>query len=256
MGKQINKFMNVAVAAGLIASMLCGDVSHASGVKKPYYKTGVKTDYLVKDIQFFKKTGEVVSFREKYRETSGLSPVAYAVYGSGTDKKRPLTGYVMIGNLNKFGKTISYEVLDNTGSIDEIVLDGKKSYKLDNTRKPNANDSVVWEDFDNKTAGELNMEFKNASKLKIPEGKHTLSITDKHGHKSILKVWKDTKAPKIKVTKKGKQIICKITDKSGIDEVNGKKISKNGKIIKSYTVKGDCVVSDLAGNEAVSYSFK
>ena len=55
---------------------------------------------------------------------------------------------------------------------------------------------------------------------------------------------------------KGKKIICKITDKSGIDEVNGKKISKKGKIVKSYTVKGDCVVSDLAGNESVSYSFK
>ena len=118
------------------------------------------------------------------------------------------------------------------------------------------NDNVSWEDFGKKTAAELNMEFKTASKLKIPEGKHTLSITDKHGHKSILKVWKDTKAPKIKVTRKGKKITCKITDKSGIDEVNGKKISKNGKIIKSYTVKGDCVVSDLAGNESVSYSFK
>ena len=63
------------------------------------------------------------------------------------------------------------------------------------------NDIVLWDDFSKRTASELNMEFKTASKLKIPEGKHTLSITDKDGHKSILKVWKDTKAPKIKVTR-------------------------------------------------------
>lgn len=256
MKRQIEKIMTMAVAAGLMTSMLCGKVSHAAKVKTPYYKTGVKTDYLVKDTAFYKKTGEVLSFREKYAETSGYNPVSYSVYGSGSGKQRPLTGYVMIGNVNKFGKCISYEVLDNTGSVDKIVLDGKKSYKLDKVRKPAENDSVSWEDFGKKTAAELNMEFKTASKLKIPEGKHTLSITDKHGHKSILKVWKDTKAPKIKVTRKGKKITCKITDKSGIDEVNGKKISKNGKIIKSYTVKGDCVVSDLAGNESVSYSFK
>mgnify|MGYP006972853683 FL=1 len=256
MRKQIEKIITMTVAAGLMTSTLFGEAGYAAKVKKPYYKTGVKTDYLVNDAALFKKTGVVLSFREKYAETSGYNPVSYSVYGLGADKERPLTGYVMIGNVNKFGKCISYEVLDNTGSVDKIVLDGKKSYKLDKVRKPAENDSVSWEDFGKKTAAELNMEFKTASKLKIPEGKHTLSITDKHGHKSILKVWKDTKAPKIKVTRKGKKITCKITDKSGIDEVNGKKISKNGKIIKSYTVKGDCVVSDLAGNESVSYSFK
>ena len=54
--------------------------------------------------------------------------MSYSVYGLGADKERPLTGYVMIGNINKFGKSISYEVLDNTDSVDKIVLDGKKSY--------------------------------------------------------------------------------------------------------------------------------
>lgn len=35
----------------------------------------------------------------------------------------------MIGDVDKFGKSISYEVLDNTGSVDKIVLDGKKISK-------------------------------------------------------------------------------------------------------------------------------
>ena len=59
------------------------------------------------------------------------------------------------------------------------MLDGKKSYKLDKVRKPAANDIVLWNDFSKRTASELNMEFKTASKLKIPDGKHILSITDK-----------------------------------------------------------------------------
>ena len=49
MKRQIEKIMTMAVAAGLMTSMLCGEVSHAAKVKTPYYKTGVKTDYLVKD---------------------------------------------------------------------------------------------------------------------------------------------------------------------------------------------------------------
>ena len=63
--------------------------------------------------------------------------MSYSVYGLGADKERPLTGYVMIGNINS-GKSISYEVLDNTDSVDKMVLDGKKVYKLDKVRKPAA----------------------------------------------------------------------------------------------------------------------
>ena len=96
MKRQIEKIMTMAVAAGLMTSMLCGEVSHAAKVKTPYYKTGVKTDYLVKDTAFYKKTGEVLSFREKYAETSGYNPVSYSVYGSGCGKQRPLTGYVIL----------------------------------------------------------------------------------------------------------------------------------------------------------------
>ena len=179
MRKQIEKIITMTVAAGLMTSTLFGEAGYAAKVKKPYYKTGVKTDYLVNDAALFKKTGVVLSFREKYAETSGYNPVSYSVYGLGADKERPLTGYVMIGNINKFGKSISYEVLDNTDSVEKIVLDGKKSYKLDKVRKPAANDTVLWDDFSKRTASELNMEFKTASKLKIPEGKHILSITDK-----------------------------------------------------------------------------
>ena len=67
MKRQIEKIMTMAVAAGLMTSMLCGEVSHAAKVKTPYYKTGVKTDYLVKDTAFYKKTGEVLSFRENVK---------------------------------------------------------------------------------------------------------------------------------------------------------------------------------------------
>ena len=39
MKRQIEKIMTMAVAAGLMTSMLCGEVSHAAKVKTPYYKT-------------------------------------------------------------------------------------------------------------------------------------------------------------------------------------------------------------------------
>ena len=75
---------------------------------------------------------------------------------------------------------------------------------------------------------DLGVKVKSSSKLKystLSDGKHTLSIKDKHGHKVTYKVWKDTKAPKVKVIKKGNKYIGKITDKgSGIGkiELNGK----------------------------------
>ena len=100
MRKQIEKIITMTVAAGLMTSTLFGEAGYAAKVKKPYYKTGVKTDYLVNDAALFKKTGVVLSFREKYAETSGYNPVSYSVYGLGADKERPLTGYVMIGNIN------------------------------------------------------------------------------------------------------------------------------------------------------------
>lgn len=47
MKRQIEKIMTIAVAAGLMTSMLCGEVSHAAKVMAPYYKTGVKTAYRI-----------------------------------------------------------------------------------------------------------------------------------------------------------------------------------------------------------------
>ena len=58
MRKQIEKIITMTVAAGLMTSTLFGEAGYAAKVKKPYYKTGVKTDYLVNDAALFKKTGE------------------------------------------------------------------------------------------------------------------------------------------------------------------------------------------------------
>lgn len=247
-------YKKVLVAGVLTMSILIGhtDVT-ASSVKKPYYKTNVNTDYLLEDGDLYDETGEVVSFFAKYTTTWGSSPNwRYAIYGDAMgEKERPLTGYIMIG---KEGCSDTYEdftVLDNTNSVTKIVLDGKKSFKLNKVEKSSKKDDLMWHDFGDLTGSQLKIKWKRSTKIKVPNGKHTLTIKDKHGHKSVLKVWKDTKKPKIKVIKKGGKYYCKITDNAGIDTVNGKKISKNGKIVKTYLKVGRwCTVTDIARNVA------
>ena len=248
-------YKKVAIAGVLTMSILIGhsDVT-ASSVKKPYYKTNVNTDYLVEDADLYEETGEVVTFEAKYSFARMLGDHhVYNVYNSSVDgkKEQSLTGYIMCGG-GEYG--ISFGVLDNTNSVKKIVLDGKKTFKLNSSRKWNTKDDM-WREFDDRSSKDLKLVCKTATKLKVPNGKHTLTITDKHGHKSVLKVWKDTKKPKIKVFKKGGKRYCKITDNAGIYEVDGKKISKNGKIVKSYTTvakKGYyvCTASDIAGNSS------
>lgn len=254
-------YKKALVAGALAMSMLVGQAGHtdvtASSVKKPYYKTNVNTDYLVEDADLYEETGEVVSFYAKYTTTWGSSPNwVYAKYGDAMgEKDRPLTGYMMCGKEKYSGDFLNLDVIDNTNSVTKIVLDGKKSFKLNKSKKASKKDDLMWHDFGDLTESQLKIKWKWSTKLKIPNGKHTLTITDKHGHKSVLKVWKDTKKPKIKIFKKGGKYYCKITDNAGIDTVNSKKISKNGKIIKSYTVKGrECKVVDIAGN--YSYGWK
>lgn len=245
----------------MVSMVVCGSSSDvtatANRVKKPYYKTNVNTDYLVEDADLYEETGEVVTFFAKYTTTWGSSPNwRYAIYGDARgEQERPTTGYIMIGNETYGGGYEDYTVWDNTNSVTKIVLDGKKSFKLNKTRKPSKKDDLMWHDFGDLTESQLKVKTKWSTKIKVPNGKHTLTITDKHGHKSVLKVWKDTKKPKIKVFKKGGKRYCKITDNAGIYKVDGKKISKNGKIVKSYTTvakKGyyGCTASDIAGNSS------
>lgn len=246
-------YKKALVAGALAMSMLVGQAGHtdvtASSVKKPYYKTNVNTDYLLEDRDLYDETGEVVSFYAKYTTTWGSSPNwVYAKYGDAMgEKERPLTGYMMCGKGD--GGFLNLDVIDNTNSVTKIVLDGKKSFKLNKSKKASKKDDLMWHDFGDLTESQLKIKWKWSTKIKIPDGKHTLTITDKHGHKSVLKVWKDTKAPKIKVIKKGSKYYCKITDNAGIYKVNNKKISKNGKIVKTYLKAGRfCTVTDIAGN--------
>lgn len=63
-------------------------------------------------------------------------------------------------------------------------------------------------------------------------------MTDKHNHKITMKVWVDSKAPKIKVTMKKNKIVVKATDKnSGVGGigVDGMKRTKTGSMKKRIT---------------------
>ncbi len=182
------------------------------------------------EIDLYNETGEVVGFYDKFDTLHMRDTQEHFLKGSSD-------GYYFISKETYVDVSSRVAILDNTNSVKKVTVDGKKSYKLNNP-KVSKNKDYTYYDFDDKSLHDLGVKVKSSSKLKystLSEGKHTLTIKDKHGHKVTYKVWKDTKAPKAKDYKKGNKWITKATDKgSGIGEITI--YYKNGdEKVKKYT---------------------
>ena len=215
-----------------------------------------KTEDEYTDISLYNETGEVLLFANEYEGSFGSSEEMFksTLHREGITSKPVLNDYVVINksvkNVKGYGNVY---IIDGTKSVKKVVLDGKKSYKLKKVHKvkKSAGCDDIWVDYDRKRLFEKigYRDVKGLCLRKLSEGRHTVSMTDKHNHKITMKVWKDTKAPKIKVTKKKNKIVVKVTDKTsgiagiGIDGM--KKITNwsKKKRVTSYTVnvtKANC----------------
>ncbi len=218
-------YKKALVAGALAMSMLVGQAGHTD------ITASAKTKY-DNEIDLYDDTGEVISFPQKFntkhmRDTQWHISSDKAFWGEkGVSYAMSSDGYYYISKgIVIMSSPIT--VYDNTNSVKKIIVDGKKSYKLNNPKVIKDTYNTFY-DFGDNNLHDLGVKIKKSSKLKystLSEGKHTLVVKDKHGHKVTYKVWKDTKAPKVKVIKKGNKYIGKITDKgSGIGkiELNGK----------------------------------
>ena len=215
-----------------------------------------KTEDEYTDISLYNETGEVLLFMNEYEGSlfGGEEMYKCTVHREGITQKPVLGEYKVV---NKSEKKIPNSgevgIIDSTKSVKKVVLDGKKSYKLKKVRKVKRSEDWddIWVDYDRKRLYEKigYRDVKGLNLRKLSEGRHTVSMTDKHGHKITMKVWVDSKAPKIKVTKKKNKIVVKVTDKNsgiagiGIDGM--KKITNwsKKKRVTSYTVnvtKANC----------------
>lgn len=217
-----NKVIKGIVLGSTVLSMLIG---HSDVI------VSAETKY-DNEIDLYDETNEVISFDYKFatkhmRDTQWHIRSDKAFWGDkGVSYAMSSDGYYFVSK-GIVAMSSPIAIYDNTNSVKKITVDGKKSYKLDNP-KVSKNDFDTYYDFGDNSLHDLGVKIKKSSKLKystLSEGKHTLVVKDKHGHKVTMKLWKDTKAPKVKVIKKGNKYIGKITDKgSGIGkiELNGK----------------------------------
>lgn len=244
-------YKKALVAGALAMSMLVGQAGNTD------ITATAKTKYN-NEIDLFDDTGEVVGFYDKFDTKYMRSTQKHFLKGSED-------GYYFISNETYVDVSSTIPILDNTNSVKKVTVDGKKSYKLNNP-KVSKNKLYTYYDFGDNSLHDLGVKAKSSSKLKystLSEGKHTLSIKDKHGHEVTYKVWKDTKAPKFKVTKKGNKVTVKVTDKGtkikSID-IGGKK-KEFTKAKKSVTVTvtkkkfrwNSCSATDRAGNTGSYY---
>lgn len=218
-------YKKALVAGALAMSMLVGQAGNTD------ITATAKTKYN-NEIDLFDDTGEVVGFYDKFDTKYMRSTQKHFLKGSED-------GYYFISNETYVDVSSTIPILDNTNSVKKVTVDGKKSYKLNNP-KVSKNNGYTYYDFGDNSLHDLGVKVKSSSKLKystLSEGKHTLTIKDKHGHKVTYKVWKDTKKPKFDFHKKGSKWVMKATDKgSGVGEI---KISyKNGK--EKYKKYSEC----------------
>lgn len=182
------------------------------------------------EVDLYNDTGEVVGFCDKFDTLHMRDTQEHFLKGSED-------GYYFISKETYVDVSGIIPIFDNTNSVKKITVDGKKSYKLNNP-KVSKNKHYTYYDFDDKSLHDLGVKVKSSPKLKystLSEGKHTLTIKDKHGHKVTYKVWKDTKKPKTKDYKKGNKWVTKATDKgSGIGEITIYYKNGNEKV-KKYT---------------------
>lgn len=264
-------YKKALVAGALAMSMLVGQASPSTAyaweqfVGSPIVPSdeddnddteNTKTEDEYTDISLYNETGEILLFADEYEGSFGDSEEMYkcTLHREGITEQPVLGEYIVINKREKKIKNYGeVTIVDGTKSVKKVVLDGKKSYKLRKVHKvkKSAGWDDVWVDYDRKRLYEKvgYRDVKGLCLQKLSEGRHTVSMTDKHNHKITMKVWKDTKAPKIKVAKKKGKIVVKVTDKNsgiagiGIDGM--KKITNwsKKKRVTSYTVnvtKANC----------------
>lgn len=235
-------YKKALVAGALAMSMLVGQASPSTAyaweqfVGSPIVPSdeddnddteNTKTEDEYTDISLYNETGEILLFANEYEGSFGSSEEMFksTLHREGITEKPVLNDYVVINksvkNVKGYGDV---SIVDSTKSVKKVVLDGKKSYKLKKVHKvkKSAGWDDVWVDYDRKRLYEK-IGYRDAKGFclrNLSEGRHTVSMTDKHNHKITMKVWVDTKAPKIKVTKKKNKIVVKVTDKnSGVREI-------------------------------------
>lgn len=224
-------------------------VSGVSGQAKSSYITFAQSD-----IDYYKETGRVVTFTAMYTR----SPFDYIMRSAKSD-----SGYDYLNKevADEWGLSAWTSIIDTTNSVKTMVFDGK-TYKLDKVDKSWKEPQYV--DYDGKTFPKRLYSSK-LKKKKLTDGRHTYSIEDKYGHKSVYKYWVDTKLPKMKLKYMGSRVKITFSDRgTGLGEVsyykNGhvvwKKWNKVGK--KTYTVtiskknlnKYGVEATDIVGNQA------
>lgn len=220
------------------------------------------------DVALYVNTGEILLFMNEYEGSFGSSEQVYKVrlHPEGITEQPVFGEYIVVNKSLKNVEHFCANIIDNTKSVKKVVLDGKKNYKLSKVYKIKRSSGIddVWVDYDNKRLREKvgSRDVKGLYLNKLSEGKHTLSMTDKHGHQVTMKVWKDTKAPSVKITNKGDKFIVKITDKNsgigsfkidGMKRVSYQKYNKQGVVCKTKFVKS-CTVT-VTKNNCKKYSY-
>lgn len=253
-------YKKALVAGALAMSMLVGQASPSTAyaweqfVGSPIVPSdeddnddteNTKTEDEYTDISLYNETGEILLFTNEYEDSFGSSEQVYkcTLHREGITEKPVLNEYMVVNKSRKKIKNLDVAIIDSTKSVKKVVLDGKKSYKLSKKLykiKRKKGDDDIWVDYDNKRLREKigARGVKGLYLDKLSEGRHNISMTDKHGHKITMKVWVDTKSPKIKVTKKKNKIVVKATDKnSGVGGigVDGMKRTKTGSMKKRIT---------------------
>lgn len=219
-----NKVIKGIVLGSTVLSMLVGHTDITASAKS-IERTA--------DMDLYNETGEVLLFADKYNNAASKGEQMIPL----TEKSSAMVdGYYVQDQENIIGYKLM--ILDSTNSVSKITVDGKKKYNL--SKAKNYSTDIKWYGFGGGQGDKLKCKYRLFNTKKLSQGKHTLTVKDKHGHETSMKLWNDTKAPKVKIIKKKNQFYVKATDKGiGVGSVYcGSKVMKKWSERKtSVTVK-------------------
>lgn len=214
-------YKKALVAGALAMSMLVGQAGHID------ITASAKSIERTADMDLYNETGEVLLFDRNYTNLdlkgTQMTPL---------EEKRKVDGYVILDQ--EVIKSYNLILLDSTNSVKKVTVDGKKTYKLGKSQKYTIN--TYWYGFGSGYGDKLKCNCRIFNTKKLSQGKHTITAKDKHGHETSIKIWHDTKAPKLKIIEKKNKFIIKVSDKGiglGSLSVNGCKTKKWSKRVTS-----------------------
>lgn len=219
-----NKVIKGIVLGSTVLSMLVGQAGHTD------ITASAKSIERTADMDLYNENGEVLLFERNYVNVDLMGTQM-----TPFEEKRKLEGYVYFNQ--EAIKGYKLILLDSTNSVKKITVDGKKTYKLGKSYK--YSEDTYWYGFGGGHGDKLKCKYRIFDTKKLSQGKHTITAKDKHGHETSIKLWNDTKAPKLKVIQKKDKFIIKVSDNgSGIKKVmiNGFKTKTYSKRVTSATV--------------------